>query len=168
MKRILRTIKSIVQKCISIIRLIIDKKDLDATCYFPEYIDRRKKKNEIFWDQIRNIIKYGAPNKFYFLYGLDIKGFHKIDDFVDYSLFMRRRNEMNYRRIWYPPIYVLRDKSLFGITAEAYGFSTPKNIGIIEKGRIFLFDNKQNLSLTEYFASIKNQQDCFVKKVFGE
>ena len=156
------------QKGGCIVRLFTEKKDLTADCYFPEFMDRRKSKVQIFLDQSRNIIKYGSANKFYFLYGLDIKDFHRTEDFVDYSLFMRRRNRMNYRLTGYPPIYVLRDKALFGIMAEAYGFSAPKSIGEIENGRIYLFENKRRLSLSEFIASIQTKQDLFVKKVYGE
>ena len=168
MKRIRRVIKSFVQKFCRIIRLVTEEKDLTAECYFPEFIDRRKSKTRIFLDQSRNIIKYGEPNKFYFLYGLDIKDFNRIEDFVDYSLFMRRRNEMNYRQIWYPPICVLRDKALFGVVADAYGITTPQNIGLIENGRIFLYEKKVSLSLKEYLASLPANQDFFLKTVFGE
>jgi hypothetical protein len=34
--------------------------------YFPEYEEKRKRKSRIFWEQCRNIMKYGNPEFFYF------------------------------------------------------------------------------------------------------
>lgn len=136
--------------------------------YFPELASSRKSKTRIFLEQCRHIVRYGSPNDFYFLYGLDIKGFHNHKDFVDYSLFMRRRNEMNYSLNWYPPISILRNKALFGIIAEAYGIRTPKNLGVIEKRRIFVFKSRQTMPLSQYLEECLGECYLFVKAINGE
>lgn len=167
MREIKKTIKSIVQKCAGIIKLPAQPEWYDAECYFPEMVDRRKSKKTIFIDQCKNIIKYGEPNKFYFLYGLDIKNFHKQDDFVDYSLFMIRRNAMNWSLTWFPPVSVLRDKALFGIVAEAYGINVPKNLGVIKNGRVFSFEAKTTMPIQKYLRNLIDG-DVFIKKIDGE
>lgn len=121
MRRIVKTIKSLIQKGRWLVKLPFEKDYFTGDSYFPEFIDRRKSTLHNYWDQCVYIVKHGTPNSFYFLYGFDIKGLRERNQFVDYSLFMRRRNEMNYRITWTPPISVLRDKALFGIVAEAYG-----------------------------------------------
>lgn len=166
----IKSIKSIVLKCVSILKLLTASKYFDAECYFPELIDQRKTKTAIFLEQCGNIIKYGSPNDYYFLYGLDIKGFHKKNDYVDYSLFISRRNAMDWSLTWYPPIAVLRDKALFGIVAEAYGIRTPKNYGIIKNEMLYQFGNHQSTPLRVFTSGlpVEEKYNAFIKKIDGE
>lgn len=159
---------SLVHKCFCIIKLPAQKQYYSSECYFPEMADHRKSKFTILLDQCKNIIKYGEPNKFYFLYGLDIKDYHKSEDFVDYTLFMRRRNAMNFSFIWYPPVAVLRDKALFGIVAEAYGINVPKNYGVIKKEEIYLFDEKASVPIQSFLNNHLLTGEVFIKKLNGE
>lgn len=157
-----------VTRIVSFVKLPIQTQYYSAQTYFPEFSDRKKTKLTIFIEQIINIIKYGLPNRFYFLYGLDIKKRNLSNEFVDYTLFVRRRNEMNNRISKTPPIVILRDKVLFGITASAYGINTPKNIGIIKNGYVYQFNTKATASLTKFVKHTDGILDVFVKKIDGE
>jgi len=166
-----RTIYHFMIGCLWLIRLPFCKRYYASDCYFPELSEKRKTKLVIYFEQVLHIIKWGGPNYFYFLYGLDIKGFHNANDFVDNNNFMRRQNEMNNKFMTYPPISVLRDKALFGIVADAYGIKSPKNIGILKCDEVYLFKEKRNVSYSQlieskYFDSFGN--DLFVKKIDGE
>lgn len=134
------------------------------TC-FPEKCNCSRTSWNIFCQQLWHIIKYGGPNNFYFLYGLDIKGFHIASDYVDYSEFVKRRDYLN--RI-YPDssVAILRNKFLFGLIARALKITTPRDIGIIEDGKLYLFDKSIHVSLEEYVET--NQADVFIKSINGE
>lgn len=145
--------------------LIFHKNLYNSETYFPEYISKRKSIIHIFFYQVVYISKYGVPNLFYFLYGFDIKGLRNQNDYVDYGLFMNRREKMNNKHP-FSLATVLRDKSLFGIVANAYGISTPENIGIITNGNIYLFSEKRTIDFIEYIK--EEEVDAFMKKIDGE
>lgn len=156
---------------INFIKLPFCKEYYSSESYFPEMTSQRKSRVRIFFEQVVNILKYDYPNKYYFLFGLDIKGFHDIADYVDNSDFMRRQYTLNTKYMTYPPISVLRDKALFGIVADAYGIKSPKNIGILKGVDVYLFKEKRSVSFSnliesKYFESFGN--DLFVKKIDGE
>lgn len=137
----------------------------NGNTYFPENHYERKSKQAIFMDQVLNIMKYGYPNKFYFLYGFDVKNFHRQKDYVDYSLFMRRRDKKNcFSRN--TPIVILRNKSFFGIVSAAYGINVPINIGLIQNGQVYLFDKKKEVGMRNFIES--SSFDAFLKKIDGE
>lgn len=138
--------------------------------YYPEFSNRRKSNLGIWMDQIVNIWKHHAINKFYYLYGFDIKNLKKTTDFVDNEEFMRQRSLMNRKYVEFPPISVLRDKALFGIVAQAYGINTPKNIGLIQNQNIYLFDDNTTipvLNLSKLREYVKGE-DLFIKMIDGE
>lgn len=156
--------------CIWIFKLPLNKRFYSSNTNFPEFSDKRKSLFRRFLEQLFHIIKYGVPNDFYFLYGLDIKNFHRAEDFVDNKQFMRRQYAMNYKQGPFPPISILRDKSLFGIVAEAYGINTAKNIGIIQNGNIFLFNEKKKIFFNQINTdrNFTNGNDFFIKKIDGQ
>lgn len=158
-------LREIYRRCRSLCILIYDKKYYDAETYFPEFSSNRKSKYFRFIEQIFHILKYGSPNEFYFLYGFDIKNFKDQNEYVDYTIFMERRRVMN-NKYPFPPIPVLRDKSLFGIVANAYNIETPENIGIITKGNIFVFSNKEVVDFKDFVET--SVMDVFMKKIDGE
>lgn len=148
-----------------VIKLPFNTSYYSGDCYFPEYYNLRKNVLRVFLDQLLHTIKYGRPNAYYFPYGFDIKNFRKTEEYVDYSLFMRRRRIMN-DKTNFSPIVVLRDKSLFGIVADAYGISTPFNYGIIESSRLYLFAEKKNYDINSWMNG--KTIDAFMKKIDGE
>lgn len=146
-------------------RLLTDKTITNGQSYFPEYADRRKSKTIIFFDQLKNILKYGDLNDFYYLYGFDIKGLRNENDYVDYAYFRSRREELMHRND-NSQVGVLRDKFFFSILSDALGFRSPRTIAIISKNEVYLFDSKQTTSL-DFFAK-KHNIDSYIKLVDGE
>ena len=138
---------------------------ISATSYFEEYADARRSRLGIFIQQCKHILRYGNPNEFYFLYGLDIKGLHCAKDYVDYSEFMRRRDFLN-RQNPNSPIALLRNKFLFGVVANSLNIPTPNNIGLVEDGQLYLLSNKVKISFEEYIND--NNVDTFIKSIDGE
>lgn len=138
--------------------------------YYPEFSNRRKSSVRIWYDQLIYIWKYHALNKFYYLYGFDIKNLRNEIDFIDNAQFIRQRSIMNRHYLEFPPISVLRDKALFGIVATAYGINTPKNIGVIQNRCVFLFETKERILLDVFFKhnTCLSKSDYFVKKIDGE
>lgn len=175
----MKKIHSLIKKCcsvfyrfllrvVSLIKLPLQKQYYSAQSYFPEFSYKKKAKIKIFFEQAINVLRFGMPNSYYFLYGLDIKHFKNHHDFVDYTLFVHRRSAMNKRITSYPPIAILRDKSLFGTFAEAYNIYTPNNIGIIYNRKIFLYAEKKLLPFSEYVKLSDKTSDVFIKKIDGE
>lgn len=149
----------------SLISLLIHPKFTVSESYFSEYANRRRSRVGIFIDQFKHILKYGVPNEYYFLYGLDIKGMHEADNYVDYREFMTCRDALN-RVSDNSPFAVLRNKFLFGIFAKALGVDTPNNIGIVEDGLIYLLGSKEKIDLGQYINS--SNVDTFIKSIDGE
>lgn len=144
-------------------RLFVHPEYYMANSYFPE-IGRRKSSLRILFEQLYHILYYGDIERFYFLYGFDIKGFRKPQAYVDDRKFMRVRNELN-KENFTKPICVLRNKFLFGIVAEALGIRTPENLGIILNYKVYSIKEKREISLNAY---LNNNLDVFIKDVSGE
>ena len=146
-------------------RLLTDKKIINGASYFPEYADRRKSKTKIFFDQLKNVLKYGDLNDFYYLYGFDIKGLRDENEYVDYATFRTRREELMHRSS-NPQVSILRDKFYFSIVAEALGFRTPRTIALISKNSVYLFSSRETILLDEF---VKNYNiDSYIKLTDGE
>lgn len=151
-----------------VLRLFFHKEYWDVNkTYYTEYKEKQKNRVAIIWEQIKYTIKYQNPNKFYFLYGFDIKGLRNQEEYVDaFNVFSVVRDKLN--NTLASPFVVLRDKSLFGIVAEAYGIPTPKNVGIIQNGLVYLYGEKTNIPLNQLFKQQIVNKDLFVKKTDGE
>lgn len=170
---LLRTAKRIVITIISLVKLNFQKEYWDKSLtYFPEFSSKQKGRALIRHEQRKWILKYSRPNKFYFLYGFDVKGLrnHKeyVDAFYEFSVARDRLNQASNS-----PFIVLRDKSLFGIVAEAYGVNTPKNLGIIQNGKYYSFSDKTTHLLTQLSVLIQkleaaNCRRLCIKKIDGE
>lgn len=148
-----------------LIRLPFDRSLYKGECYYPEYLNKRKGTLAILADQASNIMRFGYPNKFYFMYGLDIRGEFDKNDYVDYSA-MKQRSALNTRAGQMSTVPVLRNKDIFGTVANEYGFPTPHNIGIICDNKIYLYESKHEVDLMNYFMN--NDVDAFLKKIDGE
>lgn len=163
---ILRKIYRILITVKNLLVLLFNKDYTCAASYFPEYADRRKSRLRIYWEQFVHTIRYSAPNYFYFLYGLDIKG--RENNYVDYALFMRQRDGNNNITAPNSSVGVLRNKFYFGLIANSLGISTPHNIGIIHNGEIYDLSKRVTLSLSEFIHNLTSRLDVFVKSIDGE
>ena len=147
-------------------RLVTDKNNIvNGASYFPEYADRRKTKSKIFFDQLKNVIRYGDVNDFYYLYGFDIKGLRNEKEYVDYAMFRARREELMHKDT-NPQVSILRDKFYFSIVSEALGFRSPRTIAVITGENVYLFTSRQMISLENFVKN--NNVDSYVKLIDGE
>lgn len=137
----------------------------DNKTYYPEYISHRKGNLQIFVEQVINIIRFSQYNRFYFLYGFDIKKFRNQREYVDYWVFRNKREKLN-RKSPNVPIAVLRDKFIFSCVANVLDINTPQNLAIIERDRVYLISEKKSVSLLEFLENC--ELSGFLKKSNGE
>lgn len=169
MKRIKSITGKIYRLWITLRNLIVlpfDKSLISAPSYFPEQTNKHKSKLRILIEQAIHTIKYSAPNRFYFLYGLDI--INRTDNYVDYTLFMLQRNINNKPTDPNSSVGILRNKFYFGLIANSLGIPTPNNIGVIDNNEIFILQNKKTTSLNQYISEITERKDLFIKSIDGE
>lgn len=146
-------------------KLFADGSIVNGASYFPEYADRRKSKTQIFFDQFKNVVRFGDVNDFYYLYGFDIKGLRNEKEYVDYAVFRTRREELMHKNT-NPQVAILRDKFYFSIVSEALGFRSPRTIAVITGDNVYLFSSRQTILLEDFVKN--NNVDSYVKLIDGE
>lgn len=149
-----------------LIKLPFERELYRGECYYPEYSECRQNNLAVFCAQSVNILRYGKPNKFYFMYGFDIKGLRNKKEYVDYTRFMKQRSRLNNRAGLMSAVPILRNKDLFGIVADAYSIPVPKNIGTVSDGKIFLYESQREVDIDKFLK--ENNIDAFAKKIDGE
>ncbi len=145
------------------IKLICHKEFYINNSYYPE--KKRKSSFRIFIEQLRQVWRYGAPNDFYFMYGLDVKSRIESQEYLNYAPFMKRRDELN-QSSRHNSTCILRDKFYFGIFAEAIGVKTPRIVAYIRKGSVYMPQYRNEVTLEQFILSGK--YDVFCKLVDGE
>ncbi len=134
--------------------------------YYPEM--QRKSKREMWWDNFIWIIRNKELSPFYTSYGLDVKGFRNLDDFIPTPAFweaIREGNRKNIRSGYgsYNSLILLRDKYVFssylsGTIGKQY---VPETIALFDSGQVF----RPSRSTWESFASFCETDDIVVFKV---
>lgn len=169
-QRIIKSARSTVhfmRRCGMVCRFVFTPpplvKNPSKASYFPDC--EHKTKREMFFEQIRHIVRYGEVNKFYFLYGLDVKGrdFEQ-NDYLAYLPFMEYRNKFNYTSP-YSYVCLLRNKELFAMVAEHYGYAATHNIGVLHPTGIVEQTNKKECSI---FAILSQTAHLFCKPIDTE
>lgn len=142
-----RIVDNLYLKPKSVMDLILHpKKYYNHESYYKE--KQRKSNFGIWYDQLRQTVKYGYPNKFYFPYGFDVKDKKQMNAYFHYEPFMRLRDKRNKEKN--TTIGVLRDKLLFGIFTEYFGIKSPKCVGISTPNGILDLSNKQTITIEEF------------------
>lgn len=134
----------------------------------PSYWPELKRKN-IFrriLHQVCHTVRYGSCDEFYFLYGLDVKDFHKQADYVEYGEFMRRRDRLNRSGEKDSSTAMLRNKVLFDMVASRLGISHPEVLAKIRGGKVYMPGEVNSVSVETFFSAMKG--DFFVKANGGE
>lgn len=132
--------------------------------YFPEFQGQHKSTSRIFLEQVRQILKFGCPNAYYFPYGCDIKPLSECDEYVNYLYFRNRRESLNFANK-VNCTSILRDKILFNIFANGIGIATAENKFYSINGQLYDFHSKSPLTIEEL---CKRDQQLFCKLVDGE
>lgn len=147
-----------------LLSLLVHKELYHHHSYFPEEHGMHKSSSRIFMEQIRQILKYGNPNAFYFPYGCDVKPLSECDEYVNYLYFRNRRESLNFLNK-VNCTCILRDKILFNIFANGIGVTTPETLFYTVNGQLFDFKTKKPMGIEEF---CKRDQDLFCKLVDGE
>ena len=147
-----------------LVRLLKNKELYRHPSYFPEKEGLHKSSSKIFGEQVRQIIKYGCPNAYYFSYGCDVKSLSECDEYINYLYFRNRREALNFSNK-VNCTCILRDKILFNIFANGIGITTPENEFYTIDGQLFEFKTKKRLSIEEL---CQNDHELFCKLVDGE
>lgn len=148
----------------SITKLIFNPLSMRGLTYYPERMQHSYLR--IWFDQLVNTLKYGSPNSFYYLYGLDVKTRTEARAYVHYNEFWYRRDYLNWQPQSHNAKIVLRDKMYFGIVAASLGINTPKNIAIIRNGIVFSLKDSKEISLIDLLKDLN--ETCFCKQIDGE
>ena len=142
---------------------------ISAFTYYPE----RERKNviQILLDQIQHLVRYGKPERYYFLYGLDTRYGQEYDSYVSYPIFKKQRDFLNFRQS--PECNnccILRNKYLFGIFSKSLGISTPRNRYYYQNGVLYDIQEREEAFLleTSFLRLCSSQHHLFVKSIKGE
>ena len=117
------------------IRLLLHPKRICGVNYYPEM--EEKSKLRIFLEQCINTLKYKQLDKYYYLYGLNVKNFRNREEYVVYRPFMLRRDKLNLASK-HNSSAILRNKLYFGVFAKSFGIKTPENIALIRNSDVLL------------------------------
>ena len=102
---------------------------LKSESYFPEL--PQKSKFQMAIDQLEHIWKYGNIERYYFPYGLDIKGLRDKNDYLDDSWFLWKCAMLNTVLTDHDYTCILRDKELFATLLTEWGFETPHTVACV-------------------------------------
>ncbi len=133
--------------------------------YYPELSSQPIWKNYFF--QVKEILKYGAPNDFYFMYGFDVKSKEEKNKYVNYRQFRERRNYLNYKENIHNSTCILRNKLYFDIFARSIGVDTPRVIAYYTGHKLYIVGQSFSEINFEDLAKIGNQT-LFCKEMAGE
>lgn len=103
---------------------------VNSESYYPEM--PQKSKFRIAMDLLGHIMKYGSLERYYFSYGLDIKGFRDKDDYLDDNWFLWKCAMLNTVLPDHDYTCILRDKDLFATLLTEWGFNTPHTIACVK------------------------------------
>ncbi len=106
---------------------------LNSESYFPEL--PRKSRFRMAMDQLGHIWKYGNIERYYFSYGLDIKGFRDKNDYLDDNWFLWKCAMLNTVLVDHDYTCILRDKDLFATLLTDWGFKTPHTIACVRNAQ---------------------------------
>lgn len=131
-----------------------------APSYYPEA--KLKSEDERIAENVEWAKKYGEPNKFYTLYGLDRIG-SKPAEYVDYWHFMTSRNIVNHMGQLESQLVILRDKFMFYKYMKSCNLPVPEVFAMWKKGKLY------DVNFNEIsWSDLEKRNDYFVKSIDGE
>ena len=133
---VLRKIKLFFIRIKDIVTLFKSGLISEASCY-PE-LPRKSKASRAF-QLLWYLLKYGEILWQYNLYGLDVKPFKAMDEYIGNKELMWREFEYNILRAKNDYTNIMRDKRLFYLFLRANGFNTPAVFAYSKDGVIYPF-----------------------------
>lgn len=159
LRRVTRTQRELVD-------LLFDK-TLSRT-YWPA--EPRKSKLRVFGELIWWLVRTGEANRFYYLYGLDLKS-QRRTDVMPFNRFKWLRSRANLRMGQEPHNYnyvcILRDKFLFAQFASSLGIPTPRIFALLDSTNAIWLDRSETVPLENLGQSAGSTLDGFCKKFAG-
>lgn len=150
------------RKCIELIK---QKERYSSNSYYPEKKPSSSFSNFLY--QFNQIWKYGASNKYFFMYGLDVKPKEERKEYVNFLHAFNRVCALNFGSNAHNSTCILRNKFYFDIFAKGIGVCTPKIKAYYSQGKLFLWNN----GFREVpFSTLAKINDCnlFCKETEGE
>ena len=102
---------------------------LRSESYYPEL--PQKSGFRMAMDQLGHIWKYGNIERYYFSYGLDVKGLRDKNDYLDDGWFLWKCAMLNTVLTDHDYTCILRDKELFATLLTEWGFDTPHTVACV-------------------------------------
>lgn len=138
-----------------------------------QFEGKRKSKALMLYESIIWAFKYKEVCKYYFLYGLDLKG-RNPKDYVAYTEFRVLRNILNFRirenintLYTFNYLALARDKFIFYQYCKSLEMPYPKTIALVSKGKICWYENGK--MEFQAFETLKQKTfKAFCKEVNGE
>lgn len=145
--------------------LIKHKELYSAQSYYPEKKASSALSNLIY--QACQIWKYGAPNKYFYMYGLDVKSKEERKEYLNFAYAFRRVCSLNFESNIHNSTCILRNKLYFDIFAKGIGVKTPKIMAYYSQSKLFVW---RDGFIEVPFSSLANLGDCslFCKETEGE
>ena len=140
--------------------LIKNWSSLVQPSYYPES-SYHKSKFRVFCDQLMQIVRYGAPEQFYYMYGFDTKSKDEMNKYMHLNPYRIIRDQNNLSDK-HNASAILRNKIYFGIFMDFWGIKTGRNVGIMENGGISVFDQKKTISVEEFSKEYDGSYFCKV------
>lgn len=131
------------------------KRYINKSSYYPEKV--LKSQNQILWDFILHIIRYGEIDESYFDLGLDIKE-RSYKDFLSYNQYMIRRNNLNLTKP-FSYVCILRNKSIFSTLGTCWGFPVVQDLAKLSNGQLIESKYKNIIEL------LKENSHIFIKPI---
>lgn len=138
-----------------------------------QFPGERKSKSLMLWENLLWALKYKEVNRYYFLYGLDLKG-RNPKDYIAYTEFRVLRNILNFRqrenfrtKYTFNYLALTRDKFVFYQYCKSLNVPYPKLIGLVSKGKISWCDGN-NLDFNDLTTITERNINAFCKEVNGE
>ena len=130
--------------------------------YYPEYT--RKSLIHRFIDVFSWNIKYNDNLWYYNLYGLDIRGFRNMNEYLpNHNNFIKDRARTNLMGSPISQIVILRDKFLFYKYLSSMNLSTPEVFAFMLDG--MLYDSQMNIVDNGF---LMNECNYFIKEADGQ
>lgn len=153
------------QRFAELLKLFMTLTTAPHQTYYPH--SPRKQRWRIWYENVLWIIKFRELNRYYYIYGLDRKGFRASKRVLPYRVFTKVRDRKNLRVHHEDFNYaaLLRDKFVFGQFLQSLHIPTPQNIAMLDRQRITWLGNMQTAPLCS-LADAK-EIDGFCKKLSG-
>lgn len=164
----IKRLKSFVKKWIMAAYLPINSK-----YNTQQWEGTRKSKWQMLFESLIWCFKYDEICKYYFVYGLDVKG-RSLNDYMAYTEFRVVRNILNIRqhenamtKYTFNYLSLVRDKFIFYQYCKSLGMPYPKTIALVSNGKVSWYDG-EHMVWSDFETILSRDFRAFCKETTGE